>query len=84
MTGPDRPPAAAPPIPRPVTPTAAVLLAPNPGPMTLEGTNSWVLRAPGSPSCVVVDPGPLDGVQLPLQAATDVVGQVRQGVHGQS
>src|SRR3712207_9070590 len=41
---------------RQVTPTAAVLLAPNPGPMTLEGTNSWVLRAPGEARCVVVDP----------------------------
>lgn len=45
---------------RPVTPTAGVVLAPNPGPMTLEGTNTWVLRDPGSESCVVVDPGPLD------------------------
>ncbi|GGM33512.1 MBL fold metallo-hydrolase [Dactylosporangium sucinum] len=33
--------------------------APNPGPMTLDGTNTWLLRAPGK-SCVVVDPGPLD------------------------
>lgn len=45
---------------RQVTDTAAVVLAPNPGPMTLEGTNTWVLRAPGRDSCVVVDPGPLD------------------------
>ncbi|MDQ3612510.1 MAG: MBL fold metallo-hydrolase, partial [Actinomycetota bacterium] len=45
---------------RQVTDTAGVLLAPNPGPMTLEGTNTWVLRAPGEDSCVVVDPGPLD------------------------
>ena len=44
---------------RPVTPSAGVVLAPNPGPMTLDGTNTWVLRAPGSESCVVVDPGPL-------------------------
>jgi glyoxylase-like metal-dependent hydrolase (beta-lactamase superfamily II) len=28
--------------------------------MTLDGTNSWVLRDPGSESAVVVDPGPLD------------------------
>lgn len=44
---------------RPVTPTAGVLLAPNPGPMTLEGTNTWILRAPTSSTSVVVDPGPL-------------------------
>ena len=43
---------------RPVTATAGVVLAPNPGPMTLEGTNTWVLRAEDSESCVVVDPGP--------------------------
>lgn len=34
------------------------ILAPNPGPMSLEGTNSYVLRMPGHPSAVVVDPGP--------------------------
>ena len=44
---------------RQVTPCAAVVLAPNPGPMTLDGTNTWVLRAPGAESCLVVDPGPL-------------------------
>ena len=44
---------------RQVTPTAGVLLAPNPGPMTLDGTNTWVLRDPSSESAVVVDPGPL-------------------------
>ena len=44
---------------RQVTGTASVVLAPNPGPMTLEGTNSWVLRAPDQESCIVVDPGPL-------------------------
>lgn len=43
---------------RQVTPTAAVLLADNPGKMTLDGTNTWILRAPGSTECVVVDPGP--------------------------
>ena len=36
------------------------MLAPNPGPMTLDGTNTWVLHAPGDETAVVVDPGPLD------------------------
>ncbi len=36
------------------------VLAPNPGPMTLDGTNTWVLREPGGSRSVVVDPGPLD------------------------
>lgn len=35
------------------------LRANNPGPMTLDGTNSYVLAAPGSSAVVVVDPGPL-------------------------
>lgn len=43
---------------RPVTETASVLLCDNPGLMTLEGTNTWVLRGPGSDEVVIVDPGP--------------------------
>jgi len=43
---------------RPVTETASVLLCENPGTMTLEGTNTWVLRGPGSDGIVIVDPGP--------------------------
>ena len=47
-----------------VTTRALRLLAPNPGPMTLDGTNTWVLREPGETGSVVVDPGPLDETHL--------------------
>ncbi|MFC7487202.1 MBL fold metallo-hydrolase [Knoellia sp. CPCC 206453] len=43
-----------------ITTRAHCVLAPNPGPMTLEGTNTWVLLEPGGTEAVVVDPGPLD------------------------
>ena len=39
-----------------VEPGIARLLAPNPGPMTLDGTNSYLIAAPHSESLVVVDP----------------------------
>jgi glyoxylase-like metal-dependent hydrolase (beta-lactamase superfamily II) len=37
---------------------AECVLAPNAGPMTLDGTNTWVLREPDTRRAVVVDPGP--------------------------
>jgi glyoxylase-like metal-dependent hydrolase (beta-lactamase superfamily II) len=49
------------------------ILAPNPGPMSLEGTNSYVLRAAGSAGAVVVDPGPLDEEHLRALAGTGPV-----------
>ena len=45
---------------RPVTESASVLLCDNPGIMTLDGTNTWVLQGPGSDEFVIVDPGPDD------------------------
>lgn len=41
-----------------VTRLASCLRAQNPGPMTLDGTNTWLLRAPGREGLIVVDPGP--------------------------
>jgi glyoxylase-like metal-dependent hydrolase (beta-lactamase superfamily II) len=42
--------------------------AANPGPMTLEGTNSWLLTTPGGRT-VLVDPGPADEAHLAGLAA---------------
>jgi glyoxylase-like metal-dependent hydrolase (beta-lactamase superfamily II) len=54
---------------RPVIASASVLVADNPSPMTLEGTNTWVLRAPGAASSVLIDPGPADDEHLARVAA---------------
>jgi glyoxylase-like metal-dependent hydrolase (beta-lactamase superfamily II) len=45
------------------------VLAPNPGIMTLDGTNTWVLRTEADGPSVVVDPGPLDESHLAAVAA---------------
>ena len=42
------------------TERAWCVLAPNPSPMTLDGTNTWVIAEPGASSVLVVDPGPDD------------------------
>ncbi|HEY1156637.1 MAG TPA: MBL fold metallo-hydrolase, partial [Arthrobacter sp.] len=49
------------------------ILAPNPGPMSLDGTNSYILRAPGHSSTVVVDPGPHDETHLAALAGAGAV-----------
>ncbi|MGH3970482.1 MAG: MBL fold metallo-hydrolase [Mycobacterium sp.] len=54
---------------RPVTDTVSVLLADNPGKMTLDGTNTWVLRGPRSDEVVVIDPGPDDDEHIARVAA---------------
>jgi len=55
--------------PRPTSAHTRSLLAPNAGPMTLDGTNSYLIGAPGTGSIVVVDPGPLDEGHLAALAA---------------
>jgi glyoxylase-like metal-dependent hydrolase (beta-lactamase superfamily II) len=42
------------------TTRAWLVRADNPSPMTLEGTNTWVLVEPGEHTAVVIDPGPDD------------------------
>lgn len=49
------------------------MLAPNPGPMTLEGTNTWVLS--GGDGAIVIDPGPDD--ERHLAAVLEAAGPVR-------
>lgn len=70
---------------RAVTETASVLLCDNPGLMTLDGTNTWILRGPGSAEFVVVDPGPDDAAHIERIAALGKVALVlishRHGDH---
>lgn len=56
-----------------VTARASRVLAPNPSPMTLEGTNTWILRT-GEESSVVIDPGPL--IEDHLRAVLAAAGRV--------
>ena len=43
-----------------ITAHAYCVLAPNPGPMTLDGTNTWVILGDRATEAIVIDPGPLD------------------------
>jgi glyoxylase-like metal-dependent hydrolase (beta-lactamase superfamily II) len=45
-------------------PLVARVVAPNPSPMTLDGTNTYLVGAPGSGQAVLVDPGPDDPAHL--------------------
>ncbi|MGI8888490.1 MAG: MBL fold metallo-hydrolase [Nocardioidaceae bacterium] len=56
---------------------ATCVLAPNASPMTLDGTNTWILREPGGRRSIVVDPGPLDERHLSrVLGLADPVGAV--------
>ncbi|HEU0287429.1 MAG TPA: MBL fold metallo-hydrolase [Nocardioidaceae bacterium] len=60
-----------------MTNRARCVLAPNAGPMTLDGTNTWVLREPDARRSIVIDPGPLDDGHLAaIHEAADPVGVV--------
>jgi glyoxylase-like metal-dependent hydrolase (beta-lactamase superfamily II) len=55
-----------------VTASATCVLAPNPSPWTLDGTNTWLLTATGSDVAFVVDPGPDHaGHQAQIRRAAD-------------
>ncbi|HEU4812054.1 MAG TPA: MBL fold metallo-hydrolase [Nocardioides sp.] len=53
---------------------AECVLAPNANMMTLDGTNTWVLREPDARRSIVVDPGP--SIPSHLDAIAEVAGQV--------
>jgi glyoxylase-like metal-dependent hydrolase (beta-lactamase superfamily II) len=50
------------------------VLAPNANMMTLDGTNTWILREPGAARSIVVDPGPPD--ESHLAAVAELAGPV--------
>jgi glyoxylase-like metal-dependent hydrolase (beta-lactamase superfamily II) len=60
------------------TERARCVLAPNPSPMTLEGTNTWLVAEPGSRTAVIVDPGPDD--EAHLRRVCSLAGQAGQRV----
>lgn len=82
MTGPAVPPGG---VPQPAraeidgsgTDRAVCVLAPNPSPMTLDGTNTWVVAEPGSASVIVIDPGPEDAGHLRRVLAAATAGDRR-------
>ena len=59
------------------TARAWCVLAPNPSPMTLDGTNTWVIAEPGSSTAAVVDPGPDDEEHLRRVLGVAIAGDRR-------
>ena len=62
-----------------VTPYASYVLQDNPGLMTLEGTNTWLLRAPGADRTILVDPGQNDAhpnEMSHLEAVLNAAGEI--------
>jgi glyoxylase-like metal-dependent hydrolase (beta-lactamase superfamily II) len=57
-----------------VSPRAQFVLADNPTMMTLDGTNTWILREPTGSRSVVVDPGP--NFAAHLDAVEEAAGEV--------
>ena len=57
-----------------ITERARTVVAANPGIMTLDGTNTWILCEPGAERTVVIDPGPSD--ELHLQSVAAAAGNV--------
>jgi glyoxylase-like metal-dependent hydrolase (beta-lactamase superfamily II) len=60
-----------------VTDAATCVLAPNPSPWTLDGTNTWLLAAPGGGQALIVDPGPLDTRHLAAIGSELAAGDLR-------
>ncbi len=59
------------------TARAHCVLAPNPSPMTLDGTNTWVIGEPGADTVVIIDPGPEDEAHA-QRVARHIAGQDRR------
>ena len=54
----------------------SVILAPNPSPMTLQGTNTYIVA--GSDGCVVIDPGPeIESHQAAVAESAQALGGAR-------
>ena len=64
-------------IPMPVAPGIARIVAPNPGPMTYRGTNTYLIE--GDDGYSVLDPGPESTDHL--RAVLDATGDLMLSLH---